>query len=91
MVIIGGFKVVQGDMTLGTLVAFSEYCRNIVWPMEMLGWLTNDLSSAAASMKKINKIYSQESSIKEKENPVILQEVRGDVSFEHVCFSRGKF
>lgn len=89
MVIIGGFKVVQGDMTLGTLVAFSEYCRNIVWPMEMLGWLTNDLSSAAASMKKINKIYSQESSIKEKENPVILQEVRGDVSFEHVCFSRG--
>lgn len=89
MVIIGGFKVVQGDMTLGTLVAFSEYCRNIVWPMEMLGWLTNDLSSAAASMKKINKIYSQESSIKEKENPVILQEVRGDVSFEHVSFSRG--
>ena len=89
MVIIGGFIVVQGVMTLGTLVAFSEYCRNIVWPMEMLGWLTNDLSSAAASMKKINKIYSQESSIKEKENPVILQEVRGDVSFEHVCFSRG--
>lgn len=89
MVIIGGFKVVQGDMTLGTLVAFSEYCRNIVWPMEMLGWLTNDLSSAAASMKKINKIYSQESSIKEKENPVILQEVKGDVSFEHVSFSRG--
>lgn len=89
MVIIGGFKVVQGDMMLGTLVAFSEYCRNIVWPMEMLGWLTNDLSSAAASMKKINKIYSQESSIKEKENPVILQEVKGDVSFEHVSFSRG--
>ena len=32
MVIIGGFQVIQGEMTLGTLVAFSEYCRNIVWP-----------------------------------------------------------
>ena len=56
MVIIGGVQVINGNMTLGSLVAFSEYCRNIVWPMEMLGWLTNDLSSAVASCKKINKI-----------------------------------
>lgn len=33
MVIIGGVQVIHGEMTLGTLVAFSEYCRNIVWPM----------------------------------------------------------
>ena len=57
MVIIGGTQVIDGAMSLGSLVAFSEYCRNIVWPMEMLGWLTNDLSSAIASCKKINKIY----------------------------------
>lgn len=89
MVIIGGFQVVYGEMTLGTLVAFSEYCRNIVWPMEMLGWLTNDLSSAVASLKKLDKIYKQETSIKEQENPVILDEVKGEISFEHVSFSRG--
>lgn len=89
MVIIGGFQVVYGKMTLGTLVAFSEYCRNIVWPMEMLGWLTNDLSSAVASLKKLDKIYKQETSIKEQENPVILDEVKGEISFEHVSFSRG--
>lgn len=89
MVIIGGFQVVYGEMTLGTLVAFSEYCRNIVWPMEMLGWLTNDLSSAVASLKKLDNIYKQETSIKEQENPVILDEVKGEISFEHVSFSRG--
>lgn len=89
MVIIGGFQVVYGKMTLGTLVAFSEYCRNIVWPMEMLGWLTNDLSSAVASLKKLDKIYKQETSIKEQENPVILDEVKGEISFENVSFSRG--
>lgn len=89
MVIIGGIQVIHGEMTLGSLVAFSEYCRNIVWPMEMLGWLTNDLSSAVASCKKINKIYKQESSIKEQEQPVVLKQVEGDISFEHVSFSRG--
>ena len=89
MVIIGGIQVIHGEMTLGSLVAFSEYCMNIVWPMEMLGWLTNDLSSAVASCKKINKIYKQESSIKEQEQPVVLKQVEGDISFEHVSFSRG--
>lgn len=57
--------------------------------MEMLGWLTNDLSSAVASLKKLDKIYKQETSIKEQENPVILDEVKGEISFEHVSFSRG--
>lgn len=89
MVIIGGFQVIQGEMTLGTLVAFSEYCRNIVWPMEMLGWLTNDLSSAVASCKKINKIYKQKPGILEQENPVVLEQVEGRVSFEGVSFFRG--
>lgn len=89
MVIIGGIQVIDGKMSLGSLVAFSEYCRNIVWPMEMLGWLTNDLSSAIASCKKINKIYQQESTIKEAEKPVKLSEVNGTVAFEHVSFERG--
>lgn len=89
MVIIGGIQVINGEMTLGSLVAFSEYCRNIVWPMEMLGWLTNDLSSAVASCKKINKIYKQESTIKEVEEPVELQQVTGNITFEHVSFTRG--
>ena len=89
MVIIGGVQVIHGEMTLGSLVAFIEYCRNCVWPMEMLGWLTNDLSSAVASLKKLNKIYRQKSSISEQEHPVALKEVKGEVSFEHVSFARG--
>ncbi len=89
MVIIGGIQVISGEMTLGSLVAFSEYCRNIVWPMEMLGWLTNDLSSAVASCKKINKIYKQRPSIREVETPIKLEKVKGEVSFEHVSFYRG--
>lgn len=89
MVIIGGVQVIQGEMTLGSLVAFSEYCRNIVWPMEMLGWLTNDLSSAVASCKKINKIYRQKSTIKEAESPIKLPKIKGEVAFEGVSFERG--
>lgn len=88
MVILGGTLVVKGQMTLGALVAFAEYCRNIVWPMEMLGWLTNDLSSAIASYKKIRKIYRQTPSVQEADHPVALPRITGQIVFDHVGFSR---
>lgn len=82
--ILGGISVMKGEMTLGALVAFVEYSRNCTWPMEMLGWLTNDLSSAVASYKKIKKIYAQTAEIQNPQEPVALDEVKGHVTFEHV-------
>ena len=71
---IGGFLVNSKEMTLGDLSAFIDYSMNIVWPMEMLGWLTNSLSSAIASNRKLKKIYQENPSILEKEKPVYLPE-----------------
>lgn len=76
------------SMTLGELTAFIEYSTNIVWPMEMLGWLTNCISSAVASNRKIRKIYEETSSIKESDNPVTLEKVQGKVTFSHVSFHK---
>ncbi|MGN0482136.1 MAG: ABC transporter ATP-binding protein [Lachnospiraceae bacterium] len=89
MVIIGGVEVMNNRMSLGSLVAFSEYSRNIVWPMEMIGWLTNDLSAAIASCKKIDRILKEKPSIQETAHPVEVADVQGKVSFEHVSFERG--
>lgn len=88
--ILGGVLVMNGEITLGALVAFVEYSRNCTWPMEMLGWLTNDVSSAAASYKKIRKIYTQHADIKDDGQPVQLEKVEGDIRFEHVSFSVGE-
>ncbi len=85
-VLIGGIMVMNREMTLGSLGAFIEYCNNVVWPLEMLGWLSNELAAAFASRKKINKIYHEVATISEKEPPVILENVKGDLTFEHVSF-----
>ncbi|MGN0142324.1 MAG: ABC transporter ATP-binding protein [Roseburia sp.] len=89
MTVLGGISVMNGHMTLGALVAFVEYTRNCTWPMGMLGWLTNDLSSALASYKKIKKIYEEKAEIKEQEKPVVLKQVEGKISFEGVSFGLG--
>ena len=85
--VLGGISVMNGNMSLGALVAYVEYSRNCTWPMEMMGWLTNDLSSAVASYKKIRKIYEVKPEIKEAADAVALDEVQGNIDFEHVSFN----
>ncbi len=87
-ILVGGKIVIDGGMTLGEMTAFVEYSTNIVWPMEMLGWLTNSFSSAVASNKKINKIYQEKASIVEMTKPVNLDHVQGKISFDHVSFHK---
>ncbi len=59
VIIVGGLMVIGGRMSLGDLGAFSEYANNIIWPMEIVGWLSNDIASAFASWKKIKKVAAQ--------------------------------
>ena len=84
----GGYFVIHGEMTLGSLSAFLEYSNNIVWPMEMLGWLTNSASSAIASNRKIRKIYQEKPAVTEKARPVIKERIAGKIEFSDVSFHK---
>ena len=88
VLLFGGMVYMKDGMSLGNLTAFVEYSMNIVWPMEMLGWLSNSFSAAVASNKKLKKIYSEVSSIQEVETPVVLEKVKGRINFENVSFAK---
>lgn len=90
VLLVGGYFVIYENFSLGSLGAFVEYSNNIVWPMEMVGWLANSVSSAFSSNKKIKKIYGEVPSIKESETPTVLPEVKGKITFEGVGFKRGE-
>ena len=87
-VMFGGYFVIHGEMTLGSLSAFLEYSNNIVWPMEMLGWLTNSASSAIASNRKIQKIYQEKPAVTEKARPVTKEQIAGKIEFSNVSFHK---
>lgn len=88
VLLLGGVLVIRGEMTIGALGAFVEYSMNIVWPMEMLGWLSNDFSSAIGSARKIQRIYAVKPVITEPEHPVVLPAVKGGITFSHVSFHK---
>lgn len=84
----GGYLVIEEGFSIGSLSAFIQYSMNIVWPMEMLGWLTNSLSSAVASNRKLKKIYAESSEIEEPSNPVVVEQIQGKITFQNVCLTR---
>lgn len=86
--LVGGKFAIEKTISLGNLSAMVEYSNNIVWPMEMLGWLTNSFSSAVASNKKIKKIYSEVATVNEPDRPVVLDKVSGKIEFKNVSFSK---
>ncbi len=102
MLILGGLFVIKEEMSVGQLIAFIQYVGNIVWPMEMLGWLTNGLSSAKASIKRLNKIYEQTPQINDESalasqnadeqiNTALFNQfdLNGAISFENVTYEAG--
>ncbi|MBO4319518.1 MAG: ABC transporter ATP-binding protein [Treponema sp.] len=87
---IGKAFTVGHDMTVGELLAFLQYVGNIVWPMEMLGWLTNGFSSAKASVKRLNKIYAETPRIVDEsgiEEQLFTQfDINGGITFDKVSY-----
>ena len=81
--LLGGLIVMKGNplqggakMSVGELIAFTQYVGGMIWPMEMLGWLTNGFSSAKASVKRLNKIYAELPDI--TENSELAKITEGD-------------
>ena len=86
MIVFGGFLVMNGEITIGVLVAFSGYIGNIIWPMRMLGELIDLLSRNNASAKKIFEIMDREPEIKSRKECYKSDGIKGDIKFENVSF-----
>lgn len=81
--------VIGEKLTLGELGAFSEYAANVIWPMEILGWLSNDIASAVASWKKIQRVAKERPEIASSETAVPQEKkIRGQIVFDHVCLEK---
>lgn len=86
MIVLGGFLVMDGEVSIGILVAFNGYIWNLIWPMRMLGELTDLLSRTVSSANKIFAIMDKEPSIKTKENFKDVKNIKGNIEFEGVNF-----
>ena len=83
----GGWRVLQGDMTIGTLTAFLLYLRMFFEPMQEISQFFNTFQSASSALEKLAGVLAERPGIKDPANPVTLTSVRGEVEFDDVMFS----
>jgi ATP-binding cassette subfamily B protein len=86
VVLVGGIKVINGELTIGNLVAFLSYLVVLIGPVFGLGFLATFISRAIVSSERIWEVLDAKNDVEDKPGAKPLSEIRGAVSFKHVTF-----
>jgi ATP-binding cassette, subfamily B, bacterial len=86
----GGHRVLDGGMTIGTLIAFNVYVIMLIWPLRMLGMILAQAQRAVASAERVHEVLAAEPVVVDPPHPVPLPATgpgsTGAVRFEGVTF-----
>ena len=86
----GGYLIVNGQSSLGVLVAFLAYVTRFFQPIRTLTQFYNQLQAATAGAEKVFELLDEKVTLTEAEHPLTLSDVRGEVHFRDVTFSYGR-
>jgi len=86
LLFMGGKMVLEGAITLGTLVAFQRYISMMVWPMTAIGWCLSLLQRGNASMKRIDEVMDERSEIISKADATRQFVPKGEIEFRDINF-----
>ncbi|GIW25159.1 ABC transporter ATP-binding protein [Meiothermus sp.] len=86
----GGGQVIQQALTLGLLVAFTDYVRQLFQPLQDLSEKFNIFQAAMASAERIFDLLDTQEEVADKPNARPVERFRGQIDFENVWFAYGK-
>ncbi len=94
---LGGAKVIDGRVSLGTFSAFYAFLMQLIFPMIALGWVTNIFQRGAASMGRLHHILAAEPGIGGASVPADARKqaaratpeaaIQGEIEFRHLTFT----
>jgi ABC-type multidrug transport system fused ATPase/permease subunit len=87
VVLYGGWRAMEGDLTIGVLTAFLLYLRMFFDPMQDLSQFYNLFQSASAALEKLSGVLEEAPEVVEPLNPTPIGRVAGRVEFDHVDFA----
>ena len=73
-IMFGAYLILEGQMSVGDLIAFNVYLSMLVWPLFAIGDMINVMQAGKASLKRIDEITDVKSDVVDIENPVVAGE-----------------
>ena len=86
VLLVGGFRVLDGSLGIGVLTAAILYAKRFFDPMEEIAIFYNSYQSASSALEKISGVLEEEPSVPEAENPTPVSQAQGNVRFDGVEF-----
>jgi len=84
---LGGHYVVGGTLSLGNFAAFNSYLTMLIFPIIMIGFMSNIIASATASYNRIKKVLDEPPA---KAPGKIRSDIRGNIFLENVSLNYGE-
>ena len=84
--ILGGYLTIHGEIAVGDIQSFITYTRNFTQPISQISQSMNMLQSTTAAAERVFEFLASQEEVSEVQNPVVLDDVQGQVTFENVCF-----
>jgi ATP-binding cassette subfamily B protein len=87
ILMLGGHYVIAGSMSLGDFTAFNSYLAILIFPIILIGFMSNVIAQASASYLRINAVLSTP---EEEHGGRIVADLRGDVGMDNVSLAFGE-
>ena len=84
--LIGGILAIKGTIEIGDIQAFIQYVKNFTQPIQQIAQVANQVQSMAAAAERVFEFLNEEEEDQTVEHPANIEDVVGNVTFEHVNF-----
>ncbi len=84
--VLGGYLTANGRITLGAIQAFITYSRQFNQPIQQISQIINILQATFAAAERVFEILEAEEQVHDPENPVVVENPKGKVDFNHISF-----
>jgi ATP-binding cassette subfamily B protein len=87
MMILAAWEVIQGDLTVGDLVAINAFAVQVFLPLNQLGGIYRELKRCFTDVENMFDILNTEATITDQPDAIALNDLNGQIEFDHVDFS----
>ncbi len=84
--IMGGYLVIQNQITVGDIQSFIQYVRNVMNPLSNVAQVVNLIQATIAAAERVFEFLGEEEEVPETEHPVSTENLSGNITFSHVKF-----
>jgi len=84
--IVGGMMVINGEISFGTFMSFIAYLTMLYGPLEFMSWVSNWWARCVDAAQRVFEIIDSKPDVDEPENPVIIEDLHGDIDIRDVWF-----